>query len=79
MAFALEVWTEDLGDGAVKVVHTFYGYSEREVRTYCQEHQEMDKYFDDSIKQGRASEELEEIDDDEMPGADEDEDEDEDE
>jgi pyrroloquinoline quinone (PQQ) biosynthesis protein C len=70
MAFCLEVLIDDPEDDAVKVVHTFYGFSAREVQTYAREHREMDKYFDDAYKQKRASEDLAEIDDDEMPGED---------
>jgi hypothetical protein len=34
MAYCLEVAIIDGGDRAIKVVHQFFGYSEREVETY---------------------------------------------
>jgi len=69
MAYALEVLIIDEGDGTIKVGHTFYGETEREVRTYFREHQQSCEYFAAAVKAGRALEELEEIDDDELPDA----------
>jgi hypothetical protein len=71
MAFALEAQIIDAGDGTIKVSHTFYGITEREVRTYMREHAHSCEYFSAAIKEGRVMEELEEIDDDELPEADE--------
>jgi pyrroloquinoline quinone (PQQ) biosynthesis protein C len=67
VAFALEVAIVDAGDQTIKVVHTFYGETEREVRTYFREHQQSCEYFAAAVKDGRALQELEEIDDDELP------------
>jgi len=71
MAFALEVLVIDIGDGTIKVGHTFYGLTEREARTYYREHQSSCEYFAAAVREGRVSEELEEIDDDELPEVDE--------
>jgi len=67
MAFALEVAIIDGGDGTIKVSHTFWGETERECRTYMREHQNSCEYFAAAIKEGRTREDLEEIDDDELP------------
>jgi pyrroloquinoline quinone (PQQ) biosynthesis protein C len=69
MAYALEALIIDVGDGTIKVGHTFYGVTEREVRTYFREHQQSCEYFQAAVKDGRVIEELEEIDDDELPDA----------
>ena len=69
MAYALEVMIIDAGDGTIKVSHTFYGMTEREVRTYFREHQQSCEYFQAAVKEGRVIEELERIDDDELPDA----------
>jgi len=71
MAFALSVDVIDAGDGTIKVTHTFWGETEREVRTYKREHEHSCEYFAAAVKDGRTIEELEEIDDDELPDAEE--------
>lgn len=70
MAFALEVLVIDEGDGTIKVGHTFYGVTEEEVQTYYREHQQSCEYFRAAVKDGRVIEELEEIDDDDLPESD---------
>ena len=67
MAYALEVSIVDGGDSTIKVVHTFYGVTEEEVRTYYREHTHSCEYFNAAVKEHRVIEELEEIDDDELP------------
>ena len=67
MAYALEVAIIDAGDGTIKVSHTFWGETEREVRTYFREHQQSCEYFASAVKEGRTIEDLEEIDDDDLP------------
>ena len=67
MAFCLEVAIIDGGDRAIKVVHQFFGYSEREVETYKREHLASCEYFRTAEHDGRTIEELEEIDASELP------------
>jgi len=67
MAFCLEVAIIDGGDRAIKVVHQFFGYSEREVETYKREHLASCEYFRAAERDGRTIEELEEIDANELP------------
>jgi hypothetical protein len=74
MAFALEVQIIDAGDSTIKVAHVFYGMTERECRTYMREHQQSCEYFAAAVKDGRTIEELEEIDDEDLPEADDEED-----
>lgn len=67
MAYALEVLIIDGGDETIKVVHTFYGLTESEVRTYYREHLGTCEYFRSAHAEGRVIEDLEEIDEDELP------------
>jgi len=67
MAYCLEVAIIDGGDRAIKVVHQFFGYSEREVETYKREHLASCEYFRSAERDGRTIEELEEIDASELP------------
>ena len=67
MAYCLEVAIIDGGDRAIKVVHQFFGYSEREVETYKREHLASCEYFRNAERDGRTIEELEEIDESELP------------
>jgi hypothetical protein len=67
MAFALEVFIIDGGDQTIKVAHTFYGLTEAEVETYKREHLSSCDYFRSAMSEGRVIEELEEIDEDDLP------------
>lgn len=67
MAFLLEVAIIDGGDQTIKVIHQFFGESQREVETYKREHLGTCSYFKSAQDEGRTIEELEEIDDDELP------------
>jgi hypothetical protein len=67
MAFLLEVATIDGGDGSIKVVHQFYGFTEEECRTYMREHIGSCSYFKSAKAERRIIESLEEIDDDQLP------------
>jgi hypothetical protein len=67
MAFLLEVAIIDGGDDTIKVVHQFYGLTEREVETYKREHLSSCEYFRAAEREGRTIEELEEIEADELP------------
>jgi hypothetical protein len=67
MAFALEVFIIDGGDQTIKVAHTFYGLTEAEVETYKREHLASCEYFRSAMNEGRVIEDLEEIDEDELP------------
>lgn len=67
MAIELNVYIVDGGDGTIKVMHTFFGGSEREARTYYREHLASCEYFRAAEKEGRVIEELEHIDADELP------------
>lgn len=70
MAFALEVCVIDKGDGTIKVMHTFFGVTETEVQTYYREHQASCEYFRAAVQEGRVIEDLEEIDDEDLPDPD---------
>lgn len=67
MAIALEVYIVDGGDGTIKVQHVFYGSTEREARTYYREHLTSCEYFRAAQKEGRVFEEVEQIDEDDLP------------
>jgi hypothetical protein len=69
MAFLLEVAIIDGGDDTVKVVHQFFGVTEREVETYKREHLSGCEYFRTAEREGRTIEDLEEIDASELPTA----------
>ena len=71
MAFILEVFIVDPGDGTIKVGHQFYGETEAEVMTYRREHIASCEYFKKAEEEGRVLEELEEVDDSELPDPDE--------
>ncbi len=71
MAYALHVDVIDPGDGSIKVTHIFWGLTEEETRTYFREHLDSCEYFAAAVKQHRIAEELEEIDEDELPEAEE--------
>lgn len=73
MAFDLEIQIVDAGDKTIKVVHHFFGLTEEECRTYYREHMACG-YLNAAVKDGRIIETLEEIDDDELPEAEEEED-----
>jgi hypothetical protein len=67
MAFILEALIIDEGDNTIKVGHQFYGTTEREVRTYYREHMHSCEYFRAAVKEGRVIEELEQVDESELP------------
>jgi hypothetical protein len=67
MAYLLEVAIIDGGDETIKVVHQFYGESEEEVQTYKREHLSSCSYFKSAETDGRTVENLEEIEEDELP------------
>lgn len=77
MAYLLEVAIVDGGDKTIKVVHQFYGLSRKEVETYRREHLSNCGYFRSAEEDDRTYEELEEIEDSELPTAEDYEDEDE--
>ena len=70
MAYSLEVLIIDGGDQTIKVAHTFYGLTEAEVETYKREHLASCEYFRSAMNEGRVIEDLEEIDDDDLPDPD---------
>jgi hypothetical protein len=74
MAYILEILIIDGGDETIKVGHQFYGQTEAEVRTYYREHLHSCEYFKSAVKEGRVIEDLEEVDDCDLPDADNDED-----
>jgi hypothetical protein len=69
--FILTVYIVDAGDRSIKVGHEFYGFSVREVETYKREHLASCEYFRAAEQEGRTLEEIEEVDADELPDADE--------
>jgi len=69
MAIKITVDVVDPIDEAIKVSHIFWGKTEREARTYYAEHLASCDYFAAAAEDGRLIEEVEEIDDDELPDA----------
>lgn len=69
MAYLLRVAIIDGGDRTIKVVHEFYGLSEREVDTYKTEHLGNCAYFRSAEAEGRTVEYIEEIVSSELPKA----------
>ena len=67
MGYLLEVHIVDAGDDTIKVTHQFWGLSERECRTYFREHLASCEYFRAAEKEGRVIEELDEVDEEDMP------------
>lgn len=67
MAYLLEVAIIDGGDKTIKVVHQFYGLTEKEVETYRDEHLSNCGYFSSAEHDDRTVETLEEISDSELP------------
>jgi hypothetical protein len=56
MAFILRVYIVDPGDGMIKVGHEFFGQTEEEVDTYCQEHLGSCEYFAAADREDRVIE-----------------------
>ncbi len=75
MAIKITVDVVDPGDETIKVSHIFWGKDEAEARTYFTEHLASCDYFAAAAEDGRLIEEIEEIDDDELPEVETDEDE----
>jgi hypothetical protein len=69
MAVELTVYIIDAGDDTIKVAHTFFGETEREARTYKREHEHSCEYFAAAVKEDRTREELEEVDSEDLPCA----------
>lgn len=69
MAYALYIDIVDPGDGTIKVSHTFWGLTRGEVYAYKREHLASCEYFQSAEKEGRTSEDLEEIEDEDLPEA----------
>lgn len=67
MAYKITVDVVDPVDETIKVSHIFWGKSEREARTYYTEHLASCEYFAAAAEEGNLIEEVEEIDDDELP------------
>ena len=67
MAYCLEVHIVDPGDKTIKVTHCFWGITEQEAETYYREHLASCEYFRAAHQAGHVIEELEEIDEDELP------------
>jgi len=70
MGFCLEVHIVDPGDDTIKVTHCFWGTTKREARTYYREHLASCEYFRPAEKDGRVIEDLQQVDEDEMPDPD---------
>lgn len=54
MSWILEVATVDPGDGAIKVVHRFYGKTKEECDTYLDEHLDACEYFEENSAAGMS-------------------------
>jgi len=63
----LEIAIIDGGDHTIKVVHQFYGLTEKEVKTYKKEHLSNCGYFRSADHDDRTVETLEEIPESELP------------
>jgi hypothetical protein len=69
MAHKIVVDIVDPGDGEIKVTHTFWGRTEGEARTNYTHHLASCEYFLAATEQGNVIEEEYEIDDEEIPEA----------
>lgn len=69
MAFELQVDIVDPGDGSIKVRHSFFGLTEKEVEAYKTEHLAGCEYYRAAEADDRTIEELFELDEDELPEA----------
>jgi hypothetical protein len=67
MAIKITVDVVDPADETIKVSHIFWGLDESEARTYYTEHLASCDYFAAAAEEGRLIEEVEEIDEDELP------------
>lgn len=67
MAYILRVLIIDPGDKTIKVAHEFYGLTEQECDTYYKEHAGNCEYFHQAIEENRIIEEIEEVDESELP------------
>lgn len=67
MAYILRVLIIDPGDATIKVAHEFYGLTERECDTYYKEHVGNCEYFASAVSENRVIEEIEEVDESELP------------
>lgn len=67
MAVKITVDVVDPVDQTIKVSHIFWGETEEEARTYYTEHLASCEYFRAAADDDRVIEEIEEIDDDELP------------
>lgn len=67
MATILTVYIIDAGDETVKVGHQFYGLTEAEARTYYREHLLSCDYFKSAERDGCLVEEIEEVDEEDLP------------
>jgi hypothetical protein len=74
LAWKIEIDIIDGGDKTIKVTHIFWGTTLEEAETYKREHTGSCEYFKAAVQAGRVIEEIEEIDDDELPEVEEDED-----
>lgn len=69
MAYKIVVDIVDPGDGLIKVTHTFWGLNEREARTNFTHHLGSCDYFAAAAEAGNVIEEEFEIDESEIPEA----------
>lgn len=69
MAFQIISYIVDPGDGKIKVSHTFYGHTRAEAEEYREHHIASCEYFSAAVEEGREMQEIEEVDDDELPVA----------
>lgn len=67
MAVILTAYIIDGGDGTIKVGHQFFGLTEAEAETYYKEHLGSCSYFASAEKDGRVIEEVEEVDESDLP------------
>src|SRR5215469_15402023 len=67
VAYVLTVYIIDAGDRTIKVGHNFYGLTEKECDTYYREHTASCEYFQAAVKENRTIEEIEEVEDLDLP------------
>jgi hypothetical protein len=73
--YCLTVDIVDHRDGEIYVTYTFWGHTAVEARDHMRRHEQDCSCFAAAVREGRTVDELEEIDEDEMPEAEADEEE----
>jgi hypothetical protein len=67
LAYLLEVHVIDPGDNTIKVTHQFWGVTQAECRDYFREHKANCEYFAAAVTEKRVIEEMQQVDESELP------------